>query len=343
MIPLFTAYNILLLANNFQDAQCEQTANVGVREHVHSITGARWISGRLPKRFESGDLIHMFGAKRETREQKAQRPTLRHDGFDNMRLPKNFDARKTWPHCSSISEIRDQSSCGSCWAFGAVEAMSDRLCIHSNGAFNKSLSAVDLLSCCKDCGFGCRGGYPAVAWDYWKTHGIVTGGSKEDPSGCRSYPFPKCEHHVQGHYPPCPRELYPTPECVQQCDTPDVGYLEDKTRANMSYNIYASEISIMKEIMLRGPVEAIFTMYEDFLRYSSGVYFHALGAPMSGHAVRILGWGELGNVPYWLIANSWNEDWGEEGYMKFLRGYNECGIEDDVTAGLPYLPIIPQY
>lgn len=38
-------------------------------------------------------------------------------------LPENFDARSNWPYCPTIQEIRDQGSCGSCWAFGAVEAM----------------------------------------------------------------------------------------------------------------------------------------------------------------------------------------------------------------------------
>lgn len=47
-------------------------------------------------------------------------------------IPDTFDARTAWPNCESIKEIRDQSDCGSCWAFGAVEAMSDRICIHSN-------------------------------------------------------------------------------------------------------------------------------------------------------------------------------------------------------------------
>ncbi|ETN71465.1 hypothetical protein NECAME_19323, partial [Necator americanus] len=46
-------------------------------------------------------------------------------------IPETFDAREAWPQCQSIRSIRDQSSCGSCWAFGAVEAMSDRICIAS--------------------------------------------------------------------------------------------------------------------------------------------------------------------------------------------------------------------
>ena len=48
-------------------------------------------------------------------------------------IPASFDARTVWPDCPSLREIRDQGGCGSCWAFGAVTAMSDRICIHSQG------------------------------------------------------------------------------------------------------------------------------------------------------------------------------------------------------------------
>ncbi|CAF1696106.1 unnamed protein product [Brassica napus] len=63
--------------------------------------------------------------------------------------------------------------CGSCWAFGAVESLSDRFCIKYN--MNISLSVNDLLACCGFlCGQGCNGGYPISAWRYFKHHGVVT-------------------------------------------------------------------------------------------------------------------------------------------------------------------------
>lgn len=37
------------------------------------------------------------------------------------------------------------------------------------------------------------------------------------------------------------------------------------------------------------------------------------GSAVGGHAIKILGWGEEKNVPYWLAANSWNTDWGDNG------------------------------
>jgi cathepsin B len=56
------------------------------------------------------------------------------------------------------------------------------------------------------------------------------------------------------------------------------------------------------------------------------------GEDLGGHAVRILGWGEEGGKPYWLVANSWNRDWGDGGYFKILRG--NCGINLGVYGGL---------
>lgn len=85
--------------------------------------------------------------------------------------------------------------------------------------------------------------------------------------------------------------------------------------------------------MTYGPVEVALTVYEDLLTYKSGVYSHTTGSELGGHAVRMLGWGTENGVDYWLIANSWNNGWGDNGYFKIKRGTNECGIEDEVVAG----------
>ncbi|KAI2548801.1 cathepsin B, partial [Homo sapiens] len=95
---------------------------------------------------------------------------------EDLKLPASFDAREQWPQCPTIKEIRDQGSCGSCWAFGAVEAISDRICIHTNAHVSVEVSAEDLLTCCGSmCGDGCNGGYPAEAWNFWTRKGLVSG------------------------------------------------------------------------------------------------------------------------------------------------------------------------
>ncbi|XP_025091465.1 cathepsin B-like [Pomacea canaliculata] len=249
-------------------------------------------------------------------------------------LPENFDAREKWPNCPTIQEVRDQGNCGSCWAFGAVEAMSDRICIASNGAKNFHLSAEDLVSCCDSCGSGCDGGFPSAAWDYFKDTGIVTGGQYNSSQGCQPYQIPACDHHVVGKLKPCEGDSV-TPQCEKKCEPNyKISYESDKHYGTHTYSV-SGEKEIMQELYTNGPVEAAFTVYSDFLQYKSGVYRHTSGSELGGHAVKILGYGVEDGDKYWLVANSWNADWGAQGFFKILRGNDECGIEDQIVAGTP--------
>jgi cathepsin B len=76
-------------------------------------------------------------------------------------VPATFDSRSQWPGC--VHAIRDQGQCGSCWAFAATEALSDRFCIASGGRTNVVLSPEDMVSCDKS-NMGCNGGYLDRAW-----------------------------------------------------------------------------------------------------------------------------------------------------------------------------------
>ena len=254
-------------------------------------------------------------------------------------LPDSYDTREKWGSiCPSTTEIRDQGSCGSCWAFGAVEAFTDRICIQSNGAKNPHISAEDLLTCCGFwCGFGCNGGRLGPAWNFFKYAGAVTGGQYNSSEGCQPYEIPSCEHHTSGSKKPC-EGSEPTPKCKKSCrEGYNVSYSDDKHKVSSHYSIANDEEQIKNEIYLNGPVEAAFTVYSDFPNYKSGVYKYTTGNALGGHAIKILGWGVENNVPYWLVANSWNPDWGDKGFFKILRGSNECGIEASVVAGMVLL------
>lgn len=305
---------------------------------VNTVNNAQttWTAG-VNERFSYGEIAEarqLLGALEEPAHMKL--PIMLHDVINAP--PAAFDARTQWGSmCPSISEIRDQSACGSCWAFGAVEAATDRICISTNGASKIHLSANDMLSCCSSCGFGCDGGYPSAAWNYFTTTGCVTGGNYNDYSLCYMYPFPQCDHHVSGKYGPCPSTEYNTPTCSKACDsksTYNVTFTADKHKFKTSYSIASAQTQIETEIMTNGPVEAAFTVYEDFLTYKSGVYQHTTGSALGGHAVKILGWGTDNGTPYWIVANSWNEGWGNQGFFNILRGKDECGIEDGIVAGL---------
>jgi len=217
-----------------------------------------------------------------------------------------------------------------------VAAASDRICIETNGVGQPMLSAEDLNLCCSSCGDGCNGGYPSAAWQWFVDTGVVTGGLYGDLYWCQAYSLPNCDHHENGSYPRCGPNEYPTPTCSSQCDSKShyrTAYPKDKHVFATAYGTSSDIDAIATEIMTNGPVEAAFTVYEDFITYRSGIYQHTTGGVLGGHAVKILGWGVEGGVKYWLVANSWNADWGDKGYFKILRGVDECGIEDSIVAG----------
>ena len=101
-----------------------------------------------------------------------------------------------------------------------------------------------------------------------------------------------------------------------------------------AYNVRGVD-EIKTELMTNGPMEVSFDVYEDFMTYKSGIYQQVTGKYLGGHAVKLVGWGVENGVEYWKIANSWNEDWGENGYFRIKMG--ECRIESDVVCGLPQL------
>jgi len=304
-------------------------------------SGAKWTAG-VNSRF-AGKPIHAVKRQlgvRDVNPPAWKRPPYKvHTGFDIAALPDNFDSRQNWPSCPSIQEVRDQSDCGSCWAFGAVEAATDRICIGTNATKQAHLSAEDLTGCCSACGYGCDGGDPGSAWNFLSTTGIVTGGNYGDNTWCSMYSLPWCDHHLQkpGKYQPCPSQEYPTPACPSACDansTYPTAYGADKHVFASAYSVPADPVQIQQEIMTNGPVEVAFTVYADFETYTGGIYHHVTGDELGGHAVKMLGWGVENGTPYWIVANSWNSDWGEGGFFRILRGSDECGIEDYAVAGM---------
>ncbi|KHJ97127.1 hypothetical protein OESDEN_02904 [Oesophagostomum dentatum] len=42
---------------------------------------------------------------------------------------------------------------------------------------------------------------------------------------------------------------------------------------------------------------------------------HTAGAKEGVHSAKVIGWGTENGTDYWLLANSWNTDWGVDGGM----------------------------
>lgn len=302
-------------------------------EYINSLN-TTWRAD-TQSRFEGltlGDVAQLCGVKKGG-PVLPKRPAFK----TPMDTPASFDSRSQWKSmCPSVNEIRDQAACGSCWAFGAAEAITDRTCIASKGSFTIDLSAEDINSCCDFCGSGCDGGFPSAAWQYWVDTGVVTGGLYDSHVGCAPYTVPSCDHHEPGPLQPC-GNIVPTPNCPNQCEA---GYAktwkEDKHHGKTSYSLDMS--NVYQDIMTYGPIESSFTVYSDFPTYRSGIYQPHSSEELGGHAIKIVGWGEDSGVQYWWVANSWNPSWGDHGYFRIIRGVDSCGIEDGFVAGHADIP-----
>jgi len=85
-------------------------------------------------------------------------------------LPKEYNFQEDFKRCEH--KPKDQARCGSCWAFGATEALEDRFCKLGLDE-NIQFSAQDLVSC-NTLNFGCDGGILQVAWNYLRNYGVTT-------------------------------------------------------------------------------------------------------------------------------------------------------------------------
>jgi hypothetical protein len=147
------------------------------------------------------------------------------------------------------------------------------------------------------------------------------------------------------------------PTCTQLegVQVPSVCTNNDPPRywmAEQYYTIGSGEVNdatvreIKLEIMKWGPVAAGFHVFDDFLSdYKDGtkVYTHPKKEqkPLGGHAIRIVGWGEElvdgRNVKYWIVANSWGVEWGDNGYGKIEITIPEIQLEKNTVSVWPQI------
>ncbi|XP_056597162.1 tubulointerstitial nephritis antigen-like [Triplophysa dalaica] len=251
-------------------------------------------------------------------------------------LPSYFNAAEKWP--GKIHEPLDQGNCNASWAFSTAAVASDRISIQSMGHMTPQLSPQNLISCDKRHQGGCAGGRIDGAWWYLRRRGVVT-------EEC--YPFSLPQQ--------TPTEVA---RCMMQSRAVGRGkrqatahcpnshsYHNDIYQSTPPYRLSSNDKEIMKEIMDNGPVQAIMEVHEDFFVYKSGIYKHTdvnnykpqQNRKHATHSVRITGWGEERDNngrtnKYWIAANSWGKNWGEDGYFRIARGENECEIETFVIG-----------
>jgi hypothetical protein len=132
--------------------------------------------------------------------------------------------------------------------------------------------------------------------------------------------------------------------CSKKCtdkSTPTLYTAADIWSTALTAGTAANVKAIQQELVDNGPLEVGITIMGEWASYKKGIYkLTKNDTAEGGHAVQLIGWGtgNTGNevgVDYWLVQNSWGDQWGEKGYVRMSRGTNELGIEQEAIAGMP--------
>jgi cathepsin L len=215
--------------------------------------------------------------------------------------------RKDWREEKAVTAVKDQGSCGSCWAFSAAETLESHLAITTGDAVQK-LSPQQIVSCSPNpqhCGGtgGCDGSTQPLAFKYTETAGITTEAD------------------------------YPYKGQTGTCDTSKikpVGFNDGY--AELTTNNYTE---LVTAVATKGPIAISIAASGFTFQFYGGGVMSGCNDFVMDHAVQLVGYGTDSGKDYWLVRNSWG-NWGEKGYIRMQRygeGKEPCGTDKKPQDG----------
>ena len=229
-----------------------------------------------------------------------------------VELPDQFDWRNYQGH-SYIGPIRDQGSCGACYAFGA--------CAAAEGAYNVATGKSD--GNCLDLSEACL----AFCLDQYYDGFTGCAGS--------SYDYEELDALVERGV--CNEISYPYSGVDEGC----IDGAESAPRVKFAgwYRVPCGSIEAIKSaIMSYGTVDAAVNVTSAFEAYASGIFAdentECNASPCyyaeTNHCVSLVGWQDTSpdGDGYWILRNSWGTSWGENGYMRiaYRSAHVACAV-----------------
>lgn len=226
-------------------------------------------------------------------------------------LPKSVD----WRNEGVVTSVKNQGHCGSCWTFGATEALESAVAIATGELY--TLSEQQFVSCVEDpdeCGGtgGCEGATMELAFDYAMDHGLVS----EWTTPYTSY------NGDDGN-------------CTLTAEVP----LRVAGITGYTVTLQNDYEDLMTAVARSGPV-SITVDASQWSTYQGGVFDGCdQEAPDLDHGVLLVGYGTETSTgqDYWLVRNSWGPAWGEQGYIRLARTSDEgnrCGVDKTPSDGV---------
>merc|ERR1719247_3779194 len=277
--------------------------------------------------------------------------------IESAQIPETFDSSTKWPECNGvIKRIHNQGTCGSCWAFGTLQAMDGRLCISTNGAFSGPKAALSrgyTTSCSTPGGRnGCNGGWFTFVYN------IMGEGISCDRrgGGCKGFPgiptgldngcVPYFGHgsgvdhfNSKSSAPPCSSSCVKTyrhrPLKQDLYVAPGGGRWATNAQEFAGARDTAAAQKARQAIYQSGPLPYAVMADSAFKGYSSGV-MRGQCQTRPNHCVTAIGYGK----DYFDSQNSWGTRWGDKGGFKIA----DCLVTHwsvpppMPTSGIPPIP-----
>lgn len=211
--------------------------------------------------------------------------------YENItHIPYSMDWRKR----GAVTPIKDQGDCGCCWAFATVGAIEGLNKIKTGNLI--SLSEQQLVDC-DNTNSGCEGGIMTKAFEFvHKNKGLYT------------------------------EKIYPYNANDNKCKAKNVAINKSQRVTINGFEFVPpnNEFALLKAVSQQPIVVRVDS--SGFVFYKSGIYNGKDCGTILDHEVIVIGYGTENGIDYWLLKNQWGKSWGENGFIRVLRGKNVCGL-----------------
>jgi len=221
--------------------------------------------------------------------------------------PATYD----WRSKNAVTPVKDQQQCGSCWAFSTTENFESMWFLGGNPI--PTLGPQQLVDCDPQ-SQGCAGG-----WTYWAFEYLMTAGGQESET---DYPYTAQDGTC----------AFDNSKIVAK-----IGNFSFATNPCESGSCPTQDDMLRSQLVAIGPL-SICVNAAIWSDWSGPTPLPASECPGDAdeldHCVQLVGYDWT--QQYWIVRNSWNTDWGDQGYIYLQTGANTCGLGDVVTyANLP--------